>query len=163
MTAKDVIRGLFATNDFVLNEYLKDIVDADLLIRPVPNANHAAWQLGHLIKSEAQLLKLIPGVPLPELPAGWDDKYTKETSKSDHPPAFQTKAEYLALYQAVRANSRKALDGYPEAEFEKPTLGRLAQIAPTHGAVFVLIANHPMMHAGQLVVLRRKLGKPIVI
>src|SRR5262249_14010840 len=70
MTAKDVIRGLFATNDFVLNEYLKDIVDADLLIRPVPNANHAAWQLGHLIKSEAQLLKLIPGVPLPELPAG---------------------------------------------------------------------------------------------
>ena len=48
MNAKDVIRGLFGMNDFVLNEYLKDMSDTDLLIRPVPGANHIAWQLGHL-------------------------------------------------------------------------------------------------------------------
>jgi hypothetical protein len=163
MTAKDVIRGLFASNDFVLNEYLKDVSDTDLLTRPVAGANHVAWQLGHLINSEAQLLKNIPGAVLPELPAGWKERYTAETSKLDQSAGFLTKSEYLALYKRIRANSLKALEAYPDADLDKRTEGRLSQIAPTHGAVFVLIANHPMMHAGQFVVLRRKLGKPVII
>jgi hypothetical protein len=163
MTVKDVIRGLFGMNDFVLNEYLKDMSDADLLVRPVPGANHIAWQLGHLIDSEAQLLKAIPVATLPELPAGWAEKYTAETSHSEPPTGFLTKPEYLALYKKVRTNSLKVLDAYPEANFDNPTEGRLTQIAPNHGAVFSLIANHPMMHAGQFVVMRRKLGKPVVI
>jgi uncharacterized damage-inducible protein DinB len=163
MNAKDVIRGLFSTNDFVLNEYLKDLSDADLLVRPVPGANHVAWQLGHLINAEAAMLKSIPGTEPPELPAGWAEKYNAETSKSDTPAHFLSKTEYLALYRRVRAASIKALDLVSEADLDRPTQGRLAKIAPTHGALLALIANHPMMHAGQLVVLRRRLGKPIVI
>ncbi len=50
-----------------------------------------------------------------------------------------------------------------EPILDKPTEGRLAAIAPTLGSLFVLIANHPMMHVGQFVVMRRKLGKPVVI
>ena len=41
--------------------------------------------------------------------------------------------------------------------------GPLSQVAPTLGGLFVLLANHPMMHAGQFVVVRLKLGKPVVI
>ena len=32
---------------------LGDFSDADMLARPAPSANHAAWQLGHLIAAEA--------------------------------------------------------------------------------------------------------------
>jgi uncharacterized damage-inducible protein DinB len=39
----------------------------------------------------------------------------------------------------------------------------MKDFAPTHGAVLSLIANHPMMHAGQIATLRRRLGKPVVI
>ena len=36
----------------VSEQYLSDLTDADLLVRPVPGANHIAWQLGHLIQAE---------------------------------------------------------------------------------------------------------------
>ena len=34
-----------------------DLSDADLLVRPAPSANHIAWQLGHLIASERNLVE----------------------------------------------------------------------------------------------------------
>ena len=33
---------------------VSDLSDADLLVRPVPQANHIAWQLGHLILQECE-------------------------------------------------------------------------------------------------------------
>ena len=36
----------------VVNMYLDDLTDAELLVRPAENMNHIAWQLGHLIQSE---------------------------------------------------------------------------------------------------------------
>jgi len=163
VNAKDVIRNLFRFNDNVLNDYLKDLSDSDLLIRVVSGANHIAWQLGHLIKSEAGLGKYIPGTAAFELPAGFAEKYTAEVSKSDATTGYLTKAEYLDLYKKVRANSLKNLDDFPEARLDDPIEGRIAVIAPNVGAMFALIANHPMMHLGQFAVVRRKLGKPVVI
>src|SRR5260221_5518002 len=75
MGPKDVIRHLFQSNDSMLNTYLSDLSDADLLLRPVSGANHIAWQLGHLIKSEQSLLTAVPGAAVTELPAGWADQY----------------------------------------------------------------------------------------
>ena len=161
MTAKDVLRGLFATNNYVVSEYLKDLSDSDLLIRMAPGANHIAWQLGHLISSEIALLKYLPGVAGMELPAGFAEAHTTDKSTSD--TGFRTKAEYVDLFHKVRAHSLTQLDSYPEANLDNKTEGRLAPFAPTHGAMWTLIANHPMMHAGQFVVVRRKLGKPVVI
>lgn len=163
MGSKDVLRALFASNDSVVNSYLADLSDPDLLDRPVPGANHIAWQLGHLIKSEQALLKAIPGAAGIELPADWDEQHSKEKSQSESTSGFRTKAEYLDLYKKSRANGRKQLEHFDEANFSKATEGRLASIAPSILALWVLIANHPMMHVGQFVVMRRKLGKPVVI
>jgi hypothetical protein len=163
MGPKDVIRIVFRFNDNVLNDYLKDLSDADLLLRPVPGANHIAWQLGHLISAEAGLSKYIPGATSFELPAGFAEKYTKETSKSDATTGFLTKAEYLDLYRKARAHSMKNLDTIPDADLDKPIDGRIAAIAPNVAAMLALVANHPMMHLGQFAVVRRMLGKPVVI
>jgi hypothetical protein len=38
----------------------------------------------------------------------------------------------------------------------------MAKFAPTVMALFLLTANHQMMHAGQFSVVRRKLGKPVL-
>ena len=164
MGPKDVIRSVAKSNDFMVNAYLADFSDADLLVRPVREAHHVAWQLGHLIKSEQSLLKTAAPSAAPiELPAGWDKQYSPESGGASPPVGFATKAEYLALYQRSRANFLKALDAASAADLEKPTQGRLAPIAPTIADMFILIANHPMMHVGQWVVVRRKLGKPVVI
>jgi hypothetical protein len=38
----------------------------------------------------------------------------------------------------------------------------MAKHAPTLGDIFLLLATHTMMHAGQFTVVRRKLGKPVL-
>ena len=55
-----------------LNWYVSDFSDADLLVRPVPNANHAAWQIGNVIGGDALLIPTeLPDVKYPALPPGF--------------------------------------------------------------------------------------------
>lgn len=163
MTTKDAIKGVFSTGDYVLKTYLNDLSDADLLVRPVPQANHIAWQLGHLIKSEVEMLAGVTSAPSVQLPAGFAEKHSKETSGVEPPRGMLTKAEYLALYDRIRAASLAKLDKLSDADLDKPNTGSLAQFFPTVGSLFLIAADHPMMHVGQFVVVRRKLGKPIVM
>src|SRR5262249_55061347 len=162
MTAKDAIKAVFNGNFHILNEYLKDLTDADLLVRPVPGANHAAWQIGHLIAGGIGLLAQIPGGGQLELPAGFAERHGKETASMEPPKGFLTKAEYLSIWKKVREQTFAKLDQLTDADLDKPSTGRMAAFAPTWGHLLLLAANHQMMHGGQLAVLRRKLGKPVV-
>src|SRR5262249_32951937 len=101
MTGKQAITVALNSTQWMMTEYLKDLSDADLLVRPVPGANHIAWQLGHLIHSEGFLVKeVVSNAAYPELPKGFAEKHTKETSKQDS--GFLTKKEYVDLFTKVR-------------------------------------------------------------
>jgi uncharacterized damage-inducible protein DinB len=163
MNAKDVLKYTLDLNYNVMTGYLSDLSDADLLVRPVPEANHIAWQLGHLIVAEATaFLKQIPGAEIPELPAGFAEQHSKEMARNDSAAGFRTKEEYLGLFRKVREATKAALARLSETDLDKPTSGPMAKFAPTVGAMLALTANHVMMHAGQFTVVRRKLGKPVV-
>jgi uncharacterized damage-inducible protein DinB len=163
MQAKDALKTALTSTQTMLEWYLEDLSDADLLIRPVPKANHIAWQLGHLIASEHQLLgKILPGVTYPALPAGFAEQHNKETSASDSPRGFRTKHEYLNLFRQTRQATLAAVEKVSESALDKPTEGNMARFAPTLGALILLSANHVLMHAGQFTVVRRKLGKPVL-
>jgi uncharacterized damage-inducible protein DinB len=163
MTAKDAIKASLNSTQNILNMYLADLSDADFLVRPVPGANHIAWQLGHLIASESSFISKGPsGIASPELPAGWAEQHGKKTAAQDPPKGFATKAVYLDLFTKIRGATLAALQKASDADLDKPTLGDMAKFAPTLGDMFLLIANHTMMHAGQFTVVRRKLGKPVL-
>ncbi len=162
MTAKDAIKTSLNSTMGIMKMFLEDLSDSDLLTRPVPNANHITWQLGHLIKSEASVPKTIPNAKSADLPDDFAAKYTKETSVVDSPAAFHTKAELLAAYDKVRAATLATLDALADAELDTSISGPMAKMVPTFGALFNLLANHTMMHTGQFSVVRRKLGKPVV-
>jgi uncharacterized damage-inducible protein DinB len=163
MTAKDAIKSVSNFNMHVLETYLSDLSDADLLTRPVPGANHIAWQLGHLISSEISMLSMIPGGSPLELPSGFAERHGKETAKLDPPKNFLTKAEYLSIFKRVREQTMAKLDKLPDADLDKPNTGSMSKMCTTLGLLFLLAVNHQMMHAGQFAVLRRKLGKPIMM
>src|SRR3954453_11694253 len=110
MNAKDVIRQSFGLNDSILNAYLGDLTDADLLLRPIEGQNHIAWQIGHLIDSERTMLEGIRPRSSPPLPDGFSVAHNRDASSSDDPKQFATKKQYLELYQAQRAATRKVLD-----------------------------------------------------
>ena len=159
MTAKDVIKQVVEFCNMVSRGYVDDLTDRDLFIRSAPGVNHIAWQLGHLIASEHQMLTELGRTP-PALPDGFAEAHTKETATSDDPKKFFKKADYLTLMDKLYAAKLATIDATPECELEKPAPEAMRSYAPTIGAVLSLLGTHWLMHAGQWVPVRRKLGKP---
>ena len=81
----------------------------------------------------------------------------------DDPAKFLNKQQYLDLFDKQRAATKAALDKLNDTDLDRPSPERLQKMFPTVGAVFGLIASHPLMHAGQFVTIRRQLGKPVLI
>jgi hypothetical protein len=163
MKAGQVIETALTSTQFLTSQYLSDLSDADLLARPVPNANHIAWQLGHLISSEIGLVRSqIPEASYPELPAGFAEQHGRETAHQDPPKGFGGKQQYVDLFNRVREATKATAAKLSDSDLDRPTTGNMAPFAPTLGAFLMLIANHTMMHAGQFSVTRRKLGKPVL-
>lgn len=160
MDARSAIRCGIQTSDFICQGYLGDLTDADLMQRSVPGINHIAWQLGHLIQSDYQMVEETCPGSLPPLPAGFKEQHSKDKATSDNPRDFLTKAEYLKLAADQRVAILAALDKRSDADLDQPSPESMHGYAPTVGSVFVMVGSHWMMHSGQWAVLRRKLGRP---
>jgi hypothetical protein len=163
MDTKDAIQSAMDISMFVLNTYLSDLSHEDLMRRPSEGCNHLAWQLGHLISSEVYLLKAICPDQEVNLPEGFAEQHSKDTANVDDPAAFCSKDEYLQVFQQVRSATLEALRSLPDQELDGPSPEQFRQHFPTVGQMFTLIGTHPMMHAGQFAVVRRRLGKPVLI
>jgi len=155
----NIIKQSLEMTAFCVNSYLEDLSDDDLLIRPIEGANHIAWQLGHLITSEHNLINMVCPGSLPALPTGFSECYTQETSELNDGGAFHTKDEYQKLMDEQRTGTLATLDRLSGADFERPAPEQIREYSPTVGATFALQATHWMMHTGQWVIVRRKLGR----
>jgi hypothetical protein len=157
MNAIGVIRKALESTHNIVNMYLGDLSDADLLVRPAPTANHIAWQVGHLICSENMNAKVLPSVKYPALPAGFEARHDNKNATDGL--GYATKAVYLDLFDKARKATIAGVEGVTEADLDKPTGW---EFAPTVGELLQLTATHTMMHAGQFTVVRRMLGKPVL-
>jgi hypothetical protein len=160
MTPQDVLKQNIEFGHRVIQSYLSDLSDADLRVRPVPGANHAAWQLGHLIASNHRMLTGL-GQPAPTLPEGFEAAHSHDTASCDDPACFATKARYLALAEQLKDASLAAVAATAD-RLDEPGPEMMRAYAPTVGAVLGLLGSHWLMHAGQFVITRRKLGKPVL-
>ena len=159
MNSREAIRLNIDMSNMICQSYLGDLTDAELLVRPVPGANHTAWQLGHLLVSEHEMVeRAFPG-SMPALPAGFKEKYTPENSKLDSPGAFHPKSVYMSVYEQQRAGTLKALEKLSDADLDKPGPEKFKDFLKTVGELFSMQGTHWMMHAGQWAVTRRKLGR----
>ena len=157
MNTREGIKIGLDTGEFVSLGYLEDLTDAELLHRPHPGCNPINWQVGHLIAAEHTMIEKVAPGSMPALPAGFAEKYVKETAGSDEPSKFATKSELITAYKAQRAGTLAALAKEQDANFDKPTG---VDYAPTVGAMYSLQGSHWLMHCGQWAVVRRQLGKP---
>ncbi|MGA2583463.1 MAG: DinB family protein [Tepidisphaeraceae bacterium] len=155
------IDGLKRNQEF-LAMTLADFSDADMLARPCPGANHAAWQLGHLIVAETGMVNGVKPGAMPELPAGFADKFSKETCSKDDAAFFPTKAQLLDLWAKTRAGVIAWAKTLNQADLDRPAPEKMQRFVPTVGHLLVMMPVHATMHIGQFQVIRRKLGKPIL-
>ena len=160
MTVNDLLAGNLQGSLGMLKMHVADFSDADLLARPVPGANHANWQLGHLITSENQMMSAC-GATMPPLPAGFADRYTKETAKLDTPSTFAPKSVLLEQLEKTRAATIAFAQSLPPEKLAAPS-PVMPEFFPNIAALLAMSSSHDSMHMGQIQVLRRKLGKPLL-
>jgi hypothetical protein len=161
MTPIELMAELIKGNFGMLEMTLGDFSDADMMVRPVPGANHALWQLGHLAKEDAFFGGLIPGVKVPALPA-WAEKFGKGSNTNDDPKGLPTKAELLKVMAGTKEAVVEGVRKLKPEDLNQPSPENIRSFAPTIGHVVGLIGSHWMMHMGQFQVIRRKLGKPVL-
>ena len=159
MDFKDAVRSSLSAADFLVDRYLDDLTDEEILLRPVPDANHIAWQLGHLITAERHLVEAAAPGSMPELPAGFAERHARGKPVTDNPADYLTKKEYLQLAKDIRAATLERTRRLTPADFDKPIEGRVPPWVKKAGDAFTTIGGHWILHAGQWVVLRRKLGR----
>jgi hypothetical protein len=156
--SRQALKAAIDSGNFICEGYLGDLTDAEIMVRPVPGTNHIAWQLGHIIAAEHQMVELLRPKSMPPLPDGFAEKHTKETAGIDDPKKFLTKAEYLAAMKAQRAGTLAALAKMSDADLDGPAPKQLSFLKSA-AEVFVMQCSHWLMHAGQWAVVRRKLGR----
>jgi hypothetical protein len=164
MTGVDVVKASLTSTKGIFEMYFADFSDDDLFVRPVPSANHTAWQLGHLIMAErAMVVEQLPLAPMPALPDGFAEAHNKARAKHDGKEGFYTKAEYSQLFNDIRTATIAAVEKLTDADLDQPSKGSMAPWAPRLGDFMLLIANHSLMHGAQFTVVRRALGKPVLM
>jgi uncharacterized damage-inducible protein DinB len=161
MNVKDVLHGSLDRSKLVTEALLADLSDAELLERPVPQANHVAWQLGHMVASFHFFGETVQPGSMPKLPEGFAERYNNEASGTNDPSAFLSKAEYLRLLEQQRQALAGVIAALPESRLEDDAPEPMRSYAPKIVDVLGMVAAHELMHAGQFTVVRRRLGKPV--
>jgi hypothetical protein len=164
MKTKEAILYVLNSARFITDAYLSDLSDSDILLRPTPEAHHIAWQLGHLLVSEAMMANAVqPGTGV-VFPAGFELNHGKEAEY-----ASETSEKFLSLagYRDLRLKQRqRVLDLVSlisEEDLALPGPEKMRAYAPTKGAILLAIGTHELMHSGQWAVTRRLLGKPVLV
>jgi hypothetical protein len=162
MSHTDLLANSLAGNFEMLKSHLADFSDADLIVRPVPAANHTAWQLSHLLGLEAMLCHMYAPEAAPKLPEGFKKLGGAEGSKIDDAAQFMKKDELLEHL----GRTSKGLAGWVRAmtpeDLDKPGPAEFKGWVNTIGELIIGIGGHTMMHVGQIQVIRRKLGKKVL-
>src|ERR1700748_1237124 len=83
----------------IVDMFLKDFSDADMLFRPAKTANHAIWQMGHLSNSVRGMVAACD----PSVAFAFEDdtRFGKSKASIDDPAFFPTKAELLARFDGA--------------------------------------------------------------
>jgi hypothetical protein len=97
-----------------------------------------------------------------ELPAGFSERYKKDAAAENDPKKMGNKAELLALFEKNRNAIANWVATLSTDDMAKPAPEKLRGFTPTVGHVAQVIPAHFSMHLGQIQVLRRKLGKPLL-
>jgi uncharacterized damage-inducible protein DinB len=144
-------------------QFLKDLTDAEWYWSPPQFTTHIAWQVGHITVAEYSLcLRRVRGRTAAD-ESLISDTFIEAFKMGSKPAAESEKNppldEILRVFEAVHQQSVDELSVRREAELDEP----LAEPHPrfkTKLSAVEFSALHEMVHAGQIAMLRRLMGKP---
>jgi len=159
-TANETIAYALTTSHALLKRYVADLTPQEYLHRPAPKANCVAWLIGHLTLSDRNLLKRF-GAPLPELSEGFEHRFSRDEG-CPQAGEFGDVTKLMPLFDEHRDRLVAAVRAAPPDVLERP-LDKPHPMFNTVGQVATFMALHGAMHAGQITIIRRSLGRPPLI
>lgn len=141
---------------------LSDIDEADWFQMPAGIGTHLAWQVGHLTMAQYGLALFRQRGRTPEDAELMSARFRKQFSRGSEPdgdPANNpTPAEIRAVFEKVYAQVQKEAPTFSDAQLDEP-VDMPTMVWPTKLGALHFCAAHEMLHAGQIGLLRRSLGK----
>jgi uncharacterized damage-inducible protein DinB len=134
---------------------------AEWFRQPVEGVTHVAWQVGHLALAEYRFaLERIRG-RRPEdewlIPEEFLRRFSRESVPEPDPARYPDPILIRAVLDRVHRQTLQDLQALPEEELDRPPL-REHPLFDTKLGALLWCAQHEMLHAGQIGLLRRLLG-----
>jgi hypothetical protein len=144
-------------------ELLATIPDADWFAVPAGCPSHVAWQVGHLAFAEARLVvervggrtEVGGGVLPPEFITLFARNSVPEPDSAKHPPPGEIQRVMDHIHEAALRTLRDTADG----DLETLVPGSPHRFCRTKADYARWVSHHEFLHAGQIGLIRRMLGK----
>jgi DinB superfamily len=143
------------------NDLLKDVAESDWYKIPSGGVSHIAWQVGHIAMAQYRLaLERLRARTSEDAILISDDFLSRfgrasvpETDLKKAIPVSEIRAVFDGVYRAVLGE----LSVLPETDLDSPVL-KPHKLVKTKIWALLYSAQHEMLHAGQIGLLRRELG-----
>lgn len=158
-TAQEMIAHALKAAQGLLHRYIDDLKPEEFHVRPCPGGNDTAWVIGHLARTAYRQLKFMQVPNVPDLPAGFEEKFA--ATKQPAPGEAETgdpkeSLRQFDFYHGLLINAVLALPD--DALGDPPPFS--TPFFTTLGEALNFLALHVAMHLGQVTVVRRSLGYP---
>ncbi len=141
---------------------LKDIDQAEWFAQPGGTTTHLAWQVGHLAMAEYGLCLFRQRgrqpVDMELMSSKFRKTFSRGTTPNPDPARNPNPADILQVFQRVHDQVLEELPGFTDEQLDEPIDPPYAVCATRMGALY-FCSHHEMIHAGQIGLLRRLLGK----
>ena len=160
--ARSLLESIGRAREYT-NQLLSGTSPDDWFRMPHEGVSHIAWQVGHLAFAEYSLaLKRIRGKRAEDaqlLPAAFVEKFGRGSSPDPDPGAYPSTEEIRRVFETLHRQVLHEVSALEDTVFDEPVTDPHPHFS-TKGGALVWCAEHEMMHAGQIGLLRRLLGKP---
>lgn len=150
-SARSYMRGL-----------LQDLTPDEWFWTPQPPISHIAWQVGHLAVAEYGLMLFRQRgrqeVDGELMSGGFRKLFMKGTTASADRANHPGPDEIVAVLDRVHQQVLLELPGFADAELDQPIDPPHTVVSTRYGSM-LFAGDHEMLHAGQIGMLRRLMGK----
>ncbi len=141
---------------------IADLEPSDWFRQPTEGVTHLAWQIGHLAMAQYGLclfrMRGRADVDTELMTSAFRKKFSKGTTPDPDPSRNPSPEEICGVFNRVHEQSLSELPEFSELVLDEPI--ELPYTAfPTKFGGLLFCSHHEMLHAGQIGLLRRLLGK----
>lgn len=147
-------------------DYTRSLIDdvdhADWFRQPAEGVTHLAWQIGHLAMAQYGLclfrLRGRAEIDAGLMSSAFRKKFSKGTTPDPDPAKNPSPQEIRSVFDRVYEQTLLELPDVTDAQLDEPVDMPYAVSATKFGGL-LFCSHHELLHAGQIGLLRRLLGR----